>query len=252
MTSFQPFAVRLVSSRPSARSAPQFRKTQSTWGFLESDLGPIGYESSLERDFLCMMLVDPQVRFIEHQPLRIDFVTEGRTRLRHYTPDYRIERDLTQLWIWGFPRNGFGQAEVVEVKPRSRLRIGDRAALERYSAGRAWASQQGEHFRIITEEFISEVSVANAVAVLASKQRSMPTWLVRRPVLAAPMQLGDIARACLLSPIDAHAVQLLYIGISRSWFWAALDLEISLTTLVYPLAGAGQARGQGRLDGDQV
>lgn len=148
MSILEPLTITLLPATRAARGVRDFRRTLSTHGFVETEFGPIPYESSLEHDFVMMMAVDPQVTHIEHQPLQINFRTQRSNRLRKYTPDYLVDRDLSKPWVWGFPKGGHTESELIEIKPTARQKLSDRAALERYHAANMWTNEREARFRV--------------------------------------------------------------------------------------------------------
>lgn len=226
--------ITLLSTEKSARGPRDFRKTYSPWGIVETDYGPINYESSLEQSFLYMMLADPQTTNISHQPIQINFQVTGSPRLRRYTPDYMIERDTKMPWVWGKPENQFQQKLLAEVKPYAKLAGLSRSAGERHTAGQLWAKQNDAIFRVLTERFIDPVAVRNARSIVAVSDGQLPGWLKHRPILDGPVQIVDVFRACTQDVQETMAAHFLYLGLARRWFWCPLNLRMSLTTIVYP------------------
>lgn len=99
--------------------------------------GSVGFESTLERDFVCLMAFDPDVIGIEEQPVRIEY--EGANgRKCHYTPDYLVQRRNAPMLL-------------VEIKPRKFLTPDLEpkfAAARTYAAAREWV------FEVWTEKNI--------------------------------------------------------------------------------------------------
>lgn len=234
MTSFHKLEVSLLPASEASRGIHQFRRTRSRYGAITTKFGRIGYESSLEGQFVLMMAVDPQVRSIVHQPLRINFRTSRSNRARHYTPDYHVTRDRSCPWVWGFPKEGFGSDEIIEIKPHARSRLSDLTSQERHFAGKMWCEQTGLNFRILTESFISPAAAQNATGILAAGKLQLPEWVIGRPVLSEPVPLGEIVDSCVADADERLGTAILHLGASRGWFWFAYDIEVSLTTLVYP------------------
>lgn len=117
--------------------------------------GAIGFESSLERDFVTLMLFDPSVASVTEQPVRILY-RDATCKDRHYTPDYLVHR-LDQ------------PSTLIEVKP-SRFLTED---LEpKFRAGRSYAGQRGWTFQVWTEKEIRTPRLENARFLLP--YRSQP------------------------------------------------------------------------------
>ena len=90
--------------------------------------GGIGFESTLERDFVRLMAFDPNVTDIEEQPVRIEY-TDADGRPRSYTPDYLVHRR-------GAP------PLLAEIKPERFLTPDLESkfdAARHYAAARGWA-----------------------------------------------------------------------------------------------------------------
>lgn len=118
--------------------------------------GSIGFESTLERDFVRLMAFDPDVTDIEEQPVRIDYKGDNG-RPRHYTPDYLVQRrDAPPL--------------LAEIKPTKFITPDLEpkfAAARRYAAARGWV------FEVWTEREIRTTRL-NKIRLLERAQRE--TW----------------------------------------------------------------------------
>jgi hypothetical protein len=226
--------IEILGSESSTRDCRQFRKTRSTWGIIESDFGPIGYESNFEQNFVLMMLADPQTTNIIHQPLAIRFRIAGTSSKRRYTPDYLVERDLKKPWIWGKSESVFEASTLTEIKPLSKLSTNDNRLFERLEAGHKWANQHETDFRVIGEKFITSIAVGNALSVIAALSVPFPSWIKNRPVLLAPMALIEVFEACTVGVGKECLAHFFYFGFAKRWFWCPLNLKITLTNTVYP------------------
>ena len=99
--------------------------------------GSIGFESTLERDFVTLMSFEPDVLNIEDQPVRIDYM-DAEKRHRHYTPDYLVHRNHAVPLL-------------AEIKP-SKFVTQD---LEpKFDAARNYAAIRGWVFEVWTEKDI--------------------------------------------------------------------------------------------------
>jgi len=201
---------------------------------VETDFGPIGYESSLEQGFLLMMIADPQTVDIEHQPVQINFRIPGKPRTRRYTPDYLVKRDLDKPWIWGSPKHSFRKDLLAEVKPRSKVTHGNQSAFERHTAGSRWAGTNGLVFKVVTESFITPICVNNSKNIVVAREGHFPAWIKCKPNLTEPVPIWEVFEACCESFDPKLVPHFLYFGMGRGWFWTRLNLSLSLTTIVYP------------------
>lgn len=101
----------------------------------------IGFESTLERDFITTMMFEPSVADIEEQPVTIDYVFDNRRR--HYTPDYLVK----------YLKHAFTepQHEIIEIKYRKDLKENWLDYRRKFEAARSWAEKHKMRFRILTE-----------------------------------------------------------------------------------------------------
>ncbi|MGH8162450.1 MAG: Tn7 transposase TnsA N-terminal domain-containing protein, partial [Gammaproteobacteria bacterium] len=74
----------------------------------------VGFESTLERDFLIRLETDRKVARVTSQPVTIEYQGADE-RLLRYTPDYLVEYDPKPVWA------PFIHPILVEVKPRLKL-----------------------------------------------------------------------------------------------------------------------------------
>jgi hypothetical protein len=117
-------------------------------------VGSADSESTLEHDLLTLLEFDSAVDRYEVQPVRIDYVDENG-RARHYTPDvlvhYRNRSDED-------PRAPL----LAEVKPRAVLARDWKDIRRKVRAARAYARENGWHFRVLTEKHIRTPYLRNA------------------------------------------------------------------------------------------
>lgn len=118
--------------------------------------GSIGFESTLERDFVRLMAFDPDVTDIEDQPVRIDYTSDDN-RPRHYTPDYLVQR-----------RNA--PPLLAEIKPKKFLT----PDLEpKFDAARSYAEARGWVFEVWTER---EIRTRKLDKIRLAERSQRLTW----------------------------------------------------------------------------
>ncbi|MAO56314.1 MAG: heteromeric transposase endonuclease subunit TnsA [Rhodospirillaceae bacterium] len=143
--------------------------------------GSIGYESSLERDFISLMLFDPQVTNIEEQPVRIDY-RDSTGSQRHYTPDFLVQRTA-------------GAAILIEVKPAKFVT----ADLDdKFNAARTFARSRGWTFEVWTEREIRTPRLENAKFLLPYRANAPADKICDR-LLAA---LGETTSATITGLLE--------------------------------------------------
>lgn len=117
----------------------------------------VQFESMLERDFLALAEVMPDVVSVASQPVTLAYRLDGRRRF--YTPDFLVKTKRRCI--------------VVEVKPASKL--GEVWHLKEQIFRRHFMSQ-GRDYRIITEEWIRrEPRRSNVRLLTAQRQRNVPS-----------------------------------------------------------------------------
>lgn len=124
--------------------------------------GAAQFESTLERDFLSLLEFSPEVKTIDPQPVRVEWL-DARGHKRIYTPDVFvefIESDGKTPWL-------------CEVKYRSELREKWAELRPKFKATFHFAKEQGWRFKIVTEREIRTPYLAN-VYFLIGFRRSIP------------------------------------------------------------------------------
>lgn len=96
----------------------------------------IWWESLIERDFLYLVEYDPDVVSYQEQPFRINFTLQEK--LRHYTPDFLVERKHKR--------------QVIEIKPKNKLADGSHDLL--FNSVAPICQEQGYEFLVVTDEMI--------------------------------------------------------------------------------------------------
>lgn len=116
----------------------------------------IEYESQLERRFLQLALVFPYIKEIRHQPFRIEYDSEGKTR--SYTPDFICSlKDGSRL--------------VFEVKPKKFVQKN----LQLFDAAKRILSQEDIVFSVFTDKCLDPQSSATTAVVLRYARSQIST-----------------------------------------------------------------------------
>lgn len=96
----------------------------------------VWWESQIERDFISLLEIDPEVSFYQEQPFHIAYKVAG---LEHsYTPDFYVERGHRK--------------QVIEVKPAHEVVKAENARLFRII--RTICAEQNREFSVVTETMI--------------------------------------------------------------------------------------------------
>lgn len=138
-----------LDARPSTRKLRTSRRAL-TGRVVTADGEVSTFESSLERDWLVVLDLDPAVQSIEVQPFTLSYEVDGVSS--HYTPDVLV-------------RVADGENErvtVYEVKFASDLREHWRLYRARFKAAWRYCRVKGWRFKIVTERRIRTPRLGNA------------------------------------------------------------------------------------------
>lgn len=102
----------------------------------------VAFESTLERDFLIRLEVDPNVLAVESQPFTIEYFDNGQKRV--YTPDYLVTYKHDDFLPFIAPK-------LVEVKPTDELQLNLHLWKVRYRAAMRVCKEEGWKFHIAHE-----------------------------------------------------------------------------------------------------
>lgn len=119
--------------------------------------GGIGFESSLERDYVTLTLFDPSVISVTEQPVRIQYRDEAG-KDRRYTPDYLVHRSDRA-------------SALIEVKPSRFL---TEELKPKFQAGSIYAGRRGWTFEVWTEKEIRTPRLENARFLLPYRSQPVP------------------------------------------------------------------------------
>lgn len=151
------------------------------------DNGRLGFESSLERDWLLCLDFDPAVTLIREQPFSILYEFDGSER--RYTPDVLAQYSAP---------NGEGRVIVYEVKPLANLRAEFTQYKLRFKKAIALCRENGWRFKIVTEAHIRTPFLKNA-HFLRKYRRSAIQELYRDQLIYSIRALGVTTPQALLA-----------------------------------------------------
>lgn len=113
----------------------------------------VHWESQLERDFYYLLEIDPNVISFREQPLRIEYVLNGKRC--YYTPDVLVERKQ--------------KIQIVEVKPKSKVE----KYTEIFRIATQVCARYGYEFIVATDEVIRKQPRLENVKLLWRYSRSL-------------------------------------------------------------------------------
>lgn len=173
----------------------------------------VAFESSLERDFITLMLFEPDTLDIEEQPVRIQ-LPQGR----HYTPDFLVTRQ-------GRP------PLLVEIKPEIELSAPNPQLSDKLDAAAAWATARGWIFETWSEKQIRIPRLENAKFLLPFRDRKVDAGIAARLLAFATKGMAEVEELVGAAfPIEAERGR----ALAALWHLMALgrlsaDLDQPLT-----------------------
>jgi hypothetical protein len=137
-----------------ARSIPKSYRNVTGRFASAKNRNPIGFESTLEKDFFLLLEFDRRVESFEEQPVTISYRNpEGR--VCRYTPDVLVRYRPA---LASEP----GEAPALcEVKYRDDLRAHGAEYRPKFTAARRYARDRGWRFRVVTEREIRTPRLTN-------------------------------------------------------------------------------------------
>jgi hypothetical protein len=146
----------------------------------------IGFESSLERDFVLMTrFLHPTAR-LDEQPVRIEFQDQAGDA-RSYVPDFLVTYEDSP-------------ADLVEVKPAEDLARNRAQYRAKFAAARAYANARGWQFRVVTEIDIRGPEIKAYRFLLPYRNRQPDPGVIAR-ILRASRSTGPTSAKSLLAPL---------------------------------------------------
>lgn len=198
----------------SARKIP--KNYRNVTGIVSSQkaIGQAGFESSLERDFICLIEFSPEVEDFEVQPIRIEWKDEAEKK-RSYVPDVLVN----------YTKSSNRVPCLFEVKYRKDLAENWKELKPKFRKALAFARGKGWRFKIVTEVEIRTPLLDNA--------RFLLPYTMRGPGDEGYMELLDLELRARRESTPRELIQAIF---QDEWNQARL-----LPTLWY-LVGTFQIR----------
>jgi hypothetical protein len=183
----------------------------------------VRYESSLERDFLELMMADSQVAEIDGQPITIHYIDQEKKARRHYTPDALVTFKYDEL------RRHQRPPLLVEVKYRDEYKKHFLEFKERIRAARRYAKGRGWQFKVVTEREIRTTRFTNMHFLAGFRDRT-PDAAYVASITDHLAQVGATTPAALLTHMTADPWQQVEIIPTLWWMVAHTQLQMDLST----------------------
>lgn len=220
---------RLVPGRPVRAIRSGHRGIRGTASVLRK---PVAFESALERDFLTLLALDPNLADVREQPVRIGYRgADGRAR--HYTPDFLV--------LYGGERP---QQVLYEIKYRADLRAEWSRLKPAFLAARRYAREHDMRFSIMTEVEIRGPYLANVRFLRGYRDRSCDE-AVEEHLVRTLAVLGETTPQALLAAAYGDrenriaAVAPLWRLLATGRVHADLSQPLTMATPVWVIVGEG-------------
>jgi hypothetical protein len=114
----------------------------------------IWWESQIERDYIYLLEIDPNVESYKGQPFKIHYTLRGSCR--SYTPDFWVIRPDRQ--------------QVIEVKPASK--VNDASNIDKWRHIAVWCEEQNMEFMVVTDVMIRQQPKLDNIKLLYKYART--------------------------------------------------------------------------------
>lgn len=147
----------------------------------------VAFESSLERDFITLMLLEPSVLSIEEQPVRVSFSDGARSR--RYTPDFLVHFNDAQ-------------SRLVEIKYQEELLRKADELTPKFDAAAVYANERGWIFEVWSEIDIRNQRLVNAKFLVPFTRQTPDPGVAARLINhfqstgAAETTVEDLLKSC--------------------------------------------------------
>lgn len=165
----------------------------------------IGFESSLERDFVLMTRFLHPTAKVDEQPVRINFQDQAGSA-RSYVPDFLVTYEDRP-------------ADLVEVKPAEDLARNRAQYRAKFAAAETYAKARSWRFRVMTEVDIRGPEIKAYRFLLPYRDRQPDPGVVAR-ILHASKSTGPASAKLLLGPLFTSDDELAQ-GLSALWHLVA-------------------------------
>lgn len=176
------------------------------------------WESQLERDYIYLLEIDPDVVAYYGQPFTIAY--DLKNRRKKYTPDFLVDRRCSK--------------QVVEVKPKSKVESFIKSDCEasrrhRFLGIRNFCSLNDLNFAVVTEETIRVQPRLDNIKLLYRYARINLPWSIYTDCL-------DYFQKVKISTISETGRSLKETGVTQSSLLKLLWTGFLLTDLMQPIS----------------
>lgn len=154
----------MVTALP-VRKIPMGRRSLTGSHHWDARALGVAFESSLERDFVTLMLLDDDIINIEEQPVKISYTRNGNAT--HYTPDFLITFSLREC-------------ALIEIKFEEELNNKIEELSSKFEAASNFATNKGWSFEVWTERDIRTDRLINAKFLLPYRREKRDEGIADR------------------------------------------------------------------------
>lgn len=228
----EPQKPRLISGTP---VKPSKKTARGNRGRADVHGKPVDYRSTLERDLLFLLDIDPTVAEVVAQPVTFRYRRPGTGRMADYTPDFHVRH------VGADPRE-----ILYQVKHRADLCEAYREHKGGWMVARREAREHGMTHRIITDKEIRGPFLANAW-ILKRFKRIDPDEGLEERLAATLATLGPSTPAALLAAAfwsrdnQAKAIPHMWRMVAHGRIIADLRAPLTMSSPITIILGEGYA-----------
>lgn len=182
----------------------------------------VATESTLERDFVLLQRLDPDVATVEEQPVRITLPSPDGTS-GHYVPDFLVTYHSTGR-----------RPLLVEVKYSSDPALTSGQLTARLAAAADYAHERDWCFTLFTEKEIRTPRLENARFLLPYQSRPLGVDRQRaiREAAAAPISIRQLAAQIADCDNIATVFPDIWTSLAIGELWGTLDEPVTVDSIV--------------------
>lgn len=211
-----------------ARKIPKNYRNVTGIGHYRKAVGEAAFESTLERDFLCLLEFEPSVAAFEVQPVTIPWEDE-HGKAHRYTPDVLVHFEAKAAC-----------SVFYEVKYSAELRQEGVHLRPKFNAASKYARSHGRQFKIVTERRIRTPLLENARFLLPFMGQTPSLEHVEQLLIGLQAQVGrtpaELLQAASPDVWDqATLLPALWYLVAQRLVGADLHKKLTMESLLWPL-----------------
>ncbi|MCM3410213.1 TnsA endonuclease N-terminal domain-containing protein [Metabacillus litoralis] len=151
----------------------------------------IPWESTLERDFIKLLDFDPTVISFQSQPIRIDYLFQGKER--KYYPDFLVKKNDYKNYIY-------------EVKALNKTN--EERNIVKFQVGRRYCLENNMKYVIVTEKDIRKGYLIENLDLLSEARKELTSKRIMSEIINVLEKIGDNCSIRDLRNILCHITEI--------------------------------------------